>query len=882
MHVFVLSTLLLASLAASQTTLDASGAAVEIQKQRLIKFPEEFDPNVAPPTVEKADEAKRILEQIARVNEAFGYVKKQPEQKKLPPILDSSQYLFPKPAYQPFHAQQHHFAGSHGQTLLEPSIRAVKLTRNVAGSSYNLPPRLRKGTPAPASEEKKSQLYFRPNQVELPKPLTEQEAQQLPAHFAIPVHLYKLNKEQYLREHAAQEYRVKGYKIIGDVDSFYGKAKSGRKQGKTTPKYHLFFLPRELALNEDGTPKRGNSTSITSTKAPAAPQGFKDFRLDSREKPSHKPHKMQTTVSPDSNNLNSGSRKRTSSTVKPVRGSGSMNGKEAEQLLPTISTTSAPVHLSTLPPSGGLLPNRNRLNPFRMPGMNLSDMQNQTSSAIKNAFQNIFKMPFRQVGALSGAQPVIMGSIPQKHQVSSDSQDYKWDDEKEGGGDGDGDLNGNTEDLENTAAEQDSSASSEKHLFAHKTRPGGLMHTIGHVATAQQTTQKQALREGGIIIQRLKVRKGGIAIAGPGGVATAGSGGTAIVGPGGYALTHPRSLTIAGPGAKVISIPANVDLQDALARTDLQARSFPREGKVVATGPTVYYAPPTGTTEEEAWPPRSQPLGNTNSNPGIALLGQQSAKLIEKDNQLTPYGAFQPAFIYNAPYYAAYNLPLAYVLQPTTPAAPVTADATTTTTTTIRPESSAEEIEKPEKLQALPQPQAETQSNGDLKSDSGLRSAVSKINPNYVIEEILAIPGKHVISTATSARQQLRKNASGPAKLRKASASGKRVPVKVEATGKTSTSSGNIPQIQFGNYFLPYQPLQAQAIQGRKQAALILEPHSRAVVGNGGTAISTPISKAYLKKGVPTNVYFNPDSVAIAGVGGKAHATADLELDLFN
>jgi len=95
------------------------------------------------------------------------------------------------------------------------------------------------------------------------------------------------------------------------------------------------------------------------------------------------------------------------------------------------------------------------------------------------------------------------------------------------------------------------------------------------------------------------VRRGGIAIAGPGGVATAGSGGTAIVGPGGYALTHPRSLTIAGPGAKVISIPANVDLKDALARTDLETRSFPREGKIVATGPTVYYAPPTGTTTME-------------------------------------------------------------------------------------------------------------------------------------------------------------------------------------------------------------------------------------------------------------------------------------------
>lgn len=99
----------------------------------------------------------------------------------------------------------------------------------------------------------------------------------------------------------------------------------------------------------------------------------------------------------------------------------------------------------------------------------------------------------------------------------------------------------------------------------------------------------------------------------------------------------------------------------------------------------------------------------------------------------------------------------------------------------------------------------------------------------------------------------------------------------MEATGRTSTNPANFPQIPFGTYFLPYQ----QAVQGRKQAALILEPHSKAVVGNGGTAISTPISKAYLKKGVPTNVYFNPESVAIAGVGGKAHATADLELDLF-
>ncbi|XP_030570164.1 uncharacterized protein LOC115769486 [Drosophila novamexicana] len=616
MRLIVLTTLLLASLVAGQAS-----DGVEIQKQRLVKFPEEFDPNVAPPTSDKTDEAKRILDQIAKVNEAFGYVKKRPEP-KLPPILDSSQYLFPKPAQQPFHAQQHHFAGSNGQTLLEPSIRAVKLTRHVS-DSYNVPPKLRTSLSSASSEEQQQQqLYFRPNQVQLPRPSSAQEAEQLPAHFVIPVHLYKLNKEQYLREHAPQEYRVKGYKIIGDVDSFYGKAKAmlhdkSKKQGQTTPKYHLFFLPRELALNEDGTPKRGKPTSTstsTTSGTTKMPTSSKESRLDSREKqtnrPQSQPSRMPAVVAPDVN----GNRKRISvgSASKPLRGS----GKDAEQALPigglhassgSIKVTSAPSHissadqLSTLPPAGGLLPNRNRLSVFRVPNVNLAEMQNQTSTAIKNAFQNIFKMPFRTPIATPGAaaaQPVILQSGPQQttHLQSSDSlqdsqDDYKWDDEREGAGDGDNDT---VEQLENTAAEQqDGSVAAEKHLFAHKVHP--MMNTIGTVATAHQDTQKQALREGGIIIQRLKVRKGGIAIAGPGGVATAGSGGTAIVGPGGYALTHPRSLTIAGPGAKVISIPADVDLKDALQRTDVEAKSFPREGKVVATGPTVYYAPPTGT-----------------------------------------------------------------------------------------------------------------------------------------------------------------------------------------------------------------------------------------------------------------------------------------------
>lgn len=263
---------------------------------------------------------------------------------------------------------------------------------------------------------------------------------------------------------------------------------------------------------------------------------------------------------------------------------------------------------------------------------------------------------------------------------------------------------------------------------------------------------------------------------------------------------------------------------------------------------------------------------------------------------LTPYGALQATthgnlLLISSPYYAAYSLPVAYVAPSVDTS---TAPPSTTTTSTAKPATvddievaKEEEEEEDDTIETLQKLRANTQTDGDLKSDARLRAAVSRINSDYVIEEIVSVPGKHVLSSssqitagARSSKQQLKKATA--VKLRKGSAKLRSPPVKVEATGRTSSSSSNFPQIPFGSYFLPYSPIRAQAIQGRKQAALILEPHSKAVVGNGGTAISTPISKALLKKGVPTNVYFNPESVAIAGVGGKAHAAADLELDLFN
>lgn len=101
----------------------------------------------------------------------------------------------------------------------------------------------------------------------------------------------------------------------------------------------------------------------------------------------------------------------------------------------------------------------------------------------------------------------------------------------------------------------------------------------------------------GFFINRLRVRKGGVAIAGPGGVATAGRGGTAIVGPGGLAYTQPGGLAVAGPHARIVALPETTDINDVLSSLQENDSSVPaasqpiREGKLVATGPVIYYHP---------------------------------------------------------------------------------------------------------------------------------------------------------------------------------------------------------------------------------------------------------------------------------------------------
>lgn len=100
--------------------------------------------------------------------------------------------------------------------------------------------------------------------------------------------------------------------------------------------------------------------------------------------------------------------------------------------------------------------------------------------------------------------------------------------------------------------------------------------------------------------------------------------------------------------------------------------------------------------------------------------------------------------------------------------------------------------------------------------------------------------------------------------------------VKVESMGMTSADQ---PFPSYAAYF----PRMVYTQDGEgEESTLILEPNSKAVSGNDGISISTPLSHALLRKGVPVRVLFKPESVAISGAGGTSHAQADLILDFID
>ncbi|CAG9859641.1 unnamed protein product, partial [Phyllotreta striolata] len=134
----------------------------------------------------------------------------------------------------------------------------------------------------------------------------------------------------------------------------------------------------------------------------------------------------------------------------------------------------------------------------------------------------------------------------------------------------------------------------------------------------------------GVFIHKLKVRKGGVAIAGPGGIATAGSGGTAIVGPGGIAYTQPDSLAIAGSGTKVVAVDPTINLGELANNTSLLANR------------TRYDFPPSRIAKEE-----NPPIDNTitQRTETIEEAPDNSKLIASNPPSLAPY-RFHPLFNY--------------------------------------------------------------------------------------------------------------------------------------------------------------------------------------------------------------------------------------------
>lgn len=60
---------------------------------------------------------------------------------------------------------------------------------------------------------------------------------------------------------------------------------------------------------------------------------------------------------------------------------------------------------------------------------------------------------------------------------------------------------------------------------------------------------------------------------------------------------------------------------------------------------------------------------------------------------------------------------------------------------------------------------------------------------------------------------------------------------------------------------------------------LVLRPVAKAVAGARGVAVASPMARAVLRRGQPVSLEYEPDAVAIAGPGGRAHAHPEFSVD---
>ncbi|KAJ1528410.1 hypothetical protein ONE63_006824 [Megalurothrips usitatus] len=147
-----------------------------------------------------------------------------------------------------------------------------------------------------------------------------------------------------------------------------------------------------------------------------------------------------------------------------------------------------------------------------------------------------------------------------------------------------------------------------------------IEHVLAESGVHDADTSRSEVPAAAPSLTRIVLRRGGVAVAGPGGIATAAFGGTAIVGPGGIAYTAPDSTAVVGPGARVVAVPSErlLDMYRAFRQAGERGLpnfrpswlgTIPDDGKVVAVGPAVYRNPPEA--QDLAARPAHWVFGNT-------------------------------------------------------------------------------------------------------------------------------------------------------------------------------------------------------------------------------------------------------------------------------
>lgn len=152
--------------------------------------------------------------------------------------------------------------------------------------------------------------------------------------------------------------------------------------------------------------------------------------------------------------------------------------------------------------------------------------------------------------------------------------------------------------------------------------------------------------------------------------------------------------------------------------------------------------------------------------------------------------------------------------------------------------------------------------------------AVQQPNQKFVIEKFVYVPSRDVDELKAADSIAIPRIGKIPMKKFKKIQNIKEDVndrVKVESIGMSSADQP-IPDY---SAFFPSTFSRNQV----NETTLILEPNSRALSGNRGTSISSPLSRAILRPGTSVKVLYRPQSVAITGANGIAHAQSDLLLD---